>query len=225
MNIPLLTATELSYHSQDCLLLNNITLTLHHGQKVTLVGRSGSGKSLLLQVLADLLPLGFTNANRIMLNKNGILTPISQIAPTIYRSTITLFHQSPNLTDGTVLENLYTPYSFKHHKHQVFDKTWHLDKLAKLGKTDRFLTQSIHELSGGERQIVSFLRTLQFNPTIALFDETTSALDEDTAQNLIDLVLDWHDETKAFIWVTHNPNENNLLKADMWHINHGILTT
>ncbi|WP_228422990.1 ATP-binding cassette domain-containing protein, partial [Chryseobacterium mucoviscidosis] len=75
-----------------------MTLTLHFGQKISLMGRSGSGKSLLLQALADLLPLD--NANKIMLNKNGKLIPISQISATDYRSVVALFHQSPNLSDG-----------------------------------------------------------------------------------------------------------------------------
>lgn len=220
--LPLLTAHNLSYHTQERLLLDNITLTLHFGQKISLMGRSGSGKSLLLQALADLLPLD--NANKIMLNKNGKLMPISQISATDYRSVVALFHQSPNLSDGTVLENLHAPFTFKHHRHHSFDKAWHLEKLDKLGKTDKFLAQPIHELSGGERQIVNFLRTLQFNPTIALFDEATSTLDRDTAHNLIQLVLDWHNKNKALIWVTHNPDEQHLLKAESWYIEHGVLT-
>lgn len=85
------------------------------------------------------------------------------------------------------------------------------------------MNQSVHEISGGERQLVNFLRTLQFEPTIALFDETTSALDNQTSELLMDLVLTWHDNTKAFIWVTHTPNEQHYLKAEQWYMDKGIL--
>lgn len=221
--MPLLTATALSYHTPDRTLLDNVSFALHHGQKVALVGRSGSGKSVLLQALADLLPLDSAITDRIMLNKNGKLTPLSQIPPPDYRSAVALFHQTPSLSDGTVLDNLTAPFGFKYHQNKKIDKNWHLQKLATLGKHDNFIDQSIHELSGGERQIVSFLRTLQFNPTVALFDETTSALDDETAHLLMRLVLDWHDDTKALIWVTHTPNEQQALGADLWRMENGVL--
>lgn len=103
----------------------------------------------------------------------------------------------PSLSDGTVLDNLTAPYDFKSHQNKTFNKHWHLQKLAALDKHNNFINQSMHELSGGERQIVSFLRTLQSNPTLSLFDETTSSLDEETVNLLIKLVLDWHNEHKA----------------------------
>lgn len=221
--MPLLTATALSYHTPDRTLLDNVSFALHHGQKVALVGRSGSGKSVLLQALADLLPLDSAITDSIMLNKNGKLTSLSQIPPPDYRSAVALFHQTPSLSDGTVLDNLTAPFGFKYHQNKKIDKSWHLQKLATLGKHDNFINQSIHELSGGERQIVSFLRTLQFNPTVALFDETTSALDDETALLLMRLVLDWHDDTKALIWVTHTPNEQQALGADLWRMENGVL--
>lgn len=222
-SMPLLTVNALSYHVQDRTLLDNVSLTLHHGQKVVLLGRSGSGKSVLLQALAHLLSLDNTTTHKIALNKNGKLTPMSAFSPLDYRAAVALFHQNPNLADGTVLDNLSTPFDFKYHKDKHFDTHWHLEKLDKLGKTANFLNQSTHELSGGERQLVNFLRTLQLNPTIALFDETTSALDDETAELLIKLVLDWHDETKAFIWVTHTPSEQARLGADVWRMDSGIL--
>ncbi|AWY20613.1 ATP-binding cassette domain-containing protein [Moraxella bovis] len=77
--MPLLTATALSYHTPDRTLLDNVSFALHHGQKVALVGGSGSSKSVLLQALADLLPLDSAITDRIMLNKNGKLTSLSQI--------------------------------------------------------------------------------------------------------------------------------------------------
>lgn len=223
MTVCLLSVNRLSYHAADRTLLDEVTFDLNFGQKVALVGRLGSGKSVLLQALSDLLPLNDAITNRIMLNKNGKLTPLSQISSPDYRSAVALFHQTPSLSDGTVLDNLTAPFGFKYHQNKTFDKDWHLQKLTILGKHDNFINQPIHELSGGERQIVSFLRTLQFNPTIALFDETTSALDDKTANLLIRLVLDWHDDHKALIWVTHTPSEQQALGANLWRMENGVL--
>lgn len=223
MTAPLLSVNQLSYRVVDRTLLDDVTFDLNYGQKVALVGRSGSGKSVLLQALADLLPLNNRSADSIKLNKDGQLIPLSQISPPDYRSAVALFHQTPSLSDGTVLDNLTAPFGFKYRQNKKFDKNWHLQQLATLGKHDNFINQSIHELSGGERQIVSFLRTLQFNPTVALFDETTSALDDETANLLMRLVLDWHDNHKALIWVTHTPSEQQALGADLWRMENGVL--
>lgn len=223
MTAPLLSVNQLSYRVVDRTLLDDVTFDLNYGQKVALVGRSGSGKSVLLQALADLLPLNNRSADSIKLNKDGQLIPLSQISPPDYRSAVALFHQTPSLSDGTVLDNLTATFGFKYRQNKKFDKNWHLQKLATLGKHDNFINQSIHELSGGERQIVSFLRTLQFNPTVALFDETTSALDDETANLLMRLVLDWHDNHKALIWVTHTPSEQQALGADLWRMENGVL--
>lgn len=217
---PLLTTTALSYSYQGRQILNEMSFDLYGGQKVTLMGRSGSGKSMLLKCLADLLP---TNNPSIQINKDGQLTPISAITPYEYRSIVALFHQTPNLSEGTVLDNLTLPFRFKYHHHKKFNLHWHKACLDKLGKNSDFLNQSVHEISGGERQLVNFLRTLQFEPTIALFDETTSTLDNQTSELLMDLVLTWHDNTKAFIWVTHTPNEQHYLKAEQWYMDKGIL--
>ena len=56
MTAPLLSVNQLSYRVVDRTLLDDVTFDLNYGQKVALVGRSGSGKSVLLQALADLLP-------------------------------------------------------------------------------------------------------------------------------------------------------------------------
>lgn len=219
--MPLLTTNNLSYRTQNQLLLDNVSFKLYGGQKVALIGRSGSGKSVLLQALVDLLPLDLSNdkTNRIMLNNS----PIQQIPPQNYRSQVTLSHQHANLTSGTVLDNLKAPFAFKYHQHKQFNQAWHLEKLIKLDKTEQFFNQHAENLSGGERQLVNFLRTLQFNPTIALFDEITSALDDETAHYLMDLVLDWHDDKKAFIWITHTPAEQLTLGADLWRMDNGRL--
>ncbi|STY87150.1 Hemin import ATP-binding protein HmuV [Moraxella ovis] len=81
MAVSLLSVNRLSYHAADRTLLDDVTFDLNFGQKVALVGRSGSGKSVLLQALADLLPLDNAVTDRIMLNKNGKLTSLSQIPP------------------------------------------------------------------------------------------------------------------------------------------------
>ena len=212
----MLTFHQLTINACDKPLLHSVSGHLKAGDKVALIGHSGSGKSVLLQALADLLPL---DDGAIYFNG----TALTDIAPVIYRSTVAFIAQKPALVQGTVLDNLRLPFGFLHHKGRVFDENWHKDKLAQLGKSATFLGQDVAHLSGGECQIVHMLRSLQFNPSILLLDEPTSALDPKTALALMDLVLDWHDEHKAFIWVTHTHDEIATLHAKTWTMTAGVL--
>ena len=220
---PLISAQELCYQVDNKKLLDNVSFELYAGDKVVLLGRSGSGKSLLLKALADLLPLADGGA----VSVRGV--PMRKIAPTDYRSWVSLIHQAPMLIDDTVAANLALPMSFAHHCGCTFDRQWHIERLAQLGKHSDFMDKQAKDLSGGERQIVSFLRTLQLDPRILLIDEATSALDSDSATALIDLVLEWHDDQhdhdKALIWVTHTVEQSTMLDATVWQMDQGRLTT
>ncbi|OOR90118.1 hypothetical protein B0181_05280 [Moraxella caviae] len=203
------------------MLLKGVSGKLLANDKIALTGRSGSGKSLLLSALADLLAL---DSGQISYND----TPIEQIMPAKYRAQVALLTQSPAMIDGTVLDNLALPFTFRHHKARTLNMDWHKDKLAGFGKSPEFLHTSADTLSGGEKQIVNFLRTLQLNPSVLLLDEPTAALDPQTREVLTQMVLDWHtqnaDKGAAFIWITHTPEQIGRLNEQEWVMADGQMT-
>ncbi|MDO5651315.1 MAG: ATP-binding cassette domain-containing protein [Moraxella sp.] len=235
---PLLSFHQLSVITNDKTLLQNATGKLNAGDKITLIGRSGSGKSVLLSTLANLMP--HQQGNIYYRGQN-----INDIPPATYHAKVGLIGQTPAILDGTVLDNLSLPFSFAYHNTQKADTNWYIDKLAQFGKSADFLAQSAQDLSGGERQIVNFLRVLQLNPSILLLDEPTAALDPQTAQALVALVLQWqssqapaenptqnpaetptqNQDTPAFIWITHTPEQTHELGAKQWHMDNGVLSS
>lgn len=196
-------------------LLNNVSGIINAGDKIALIGRSGSGKSLLLQALADLLS---AVGDIWLLGRH-----ITDIPPTTYRRQVALIGQEPSLSEGTVQDNLCLPFGFACHKNKTFNQAFHLHALATLGKSPDFLTKTTDVLSGGEKQLVNFLRSLQFDPDVLLLDEPTAALDPDTAHRLIQLVLAWHSPNKAFVWVTHTHEHLTYLQGTLWVMADGQL--
>ena len=71
------------------------------------------------------------------------------------------------------------------------------------------IEQDTSQLSGGEQQIVSLLRTLQLDPRVLLLDEPASALDEKTSMLMESLVKSWLIDSpdRALIWVTHDTSQ------------------
>lgn len=214
-------------------LINNVSGTLLAGQVTLLTGSSGSGKSVLLRVLAGLLPMSSGKVclrNDEELNNrsdnSSLYHSIHNTPPPEWRARIALLAQQPQLLEGTVLENLQMPYRLQAHQHLDFDIDWHIAQLVQLERSADFLQQAAGYLSGGERQLVNTLRLLQLNPQVLLLDEPTAALDSDTSAQLVHLLIDWlrGDAQRSVLWVTHDMQDIMPLADRHWHMQAGVLT-
>ncbi len=80
-----------------------------------------------------------------------------------------------------------------------------MNYLQLLHKPADFLQRSVSVISGGEAQIVAFLRALQLSPLVLLLDEPTASLDTATANCLETLVAAWQNEApkRAYLWTSH----------------------
>lgn len=199
-------------------LLRDISLVVQQGERLAIVGATGSGKTLLLRSLALLDSLD--EGQILWLGK-----PVAaRMVPDFRRQAIYL-HQRPPLIEGTVEENLRLPYTFAIHAHQTFDRNRVAAMLESVGRGDLF-RRSWRDLSGGEAQIVALVRALQLEPTLLLLDEPTASLDSETARLIERLVLDWHqqaDRGRAAIWVTHDRAQSDRIATRVLHMQSGSL--
>ena len=212
-------STQLPLETQRPLLLNSANGQLLAGQLTVLTGASGSGKSVLLRLLA-----GLTSISTGDIDLNGI--SIFDSSPIYWRAQVALLSQHPQLIEGSVLDNLQLPYTLDAHHNQQFDKQWHLKQLSYLQRNEQLLYQSTAYLSGGERQLVNILRLLQLDPQVLLLDEPTAALDPQTAADLIRLLLKWlHDDSnRALLWITHDIDSIMPFADSHWQMQAGQLT-
>lgn len=219
--------------SDDALSINNRALIsgasgiLLAGQVTVLTGASGSGKSVLLRVLAGLLPM---TTGDVWLQSDAqnsdTRDSVHEIAPMHWRSQVALLAQQPQLLEGSVIDNLQLPYRLASHQQKHFNIDWHIEQLEYLERTSDFLQQDANTLSGGERQLVNTLRLLQLNPQVLLLDEPTAALDVDTSAKLVHLLINWlrREPTRTLLWVTHDTQDIMPLADKHWHMDAGVLT-
>lgn len=181
-----------------------LDLALEPGELVTVRGATGAGKSLLLRSLAQLDPLD--EGELALLGR-----PAPEWSPTAWRRRVAYLHQSPVLLPGTVAENLRAPFAWKAHEDRDFDAGRVLSRLEPLGRGRSWLERDAADLSGGERQILALLRTLNAGPTVLLLDEPTAALDPAATDSVETLVRDWLDGSngapRAVLWVTHDAGQ------------------
>jgi putative ABC transport system ATP-binding protein len=193
-------------------LLRDISLTIHPGDRVAIVGPSAAGKTLLLRALALLDRL---DAGDVL----WLGQPVPAADVPGFRRQVIYLHQRPALFGGTVEENLRQPFGLGVHAGRHFDRGWIIGRLRSVGRNADFLDQFTGDLSGGEAQIVALLRALQLTPCTLLLDEPTAALDPETAQAAEELVAAWQaeDGARATLWVSHNADQaRRVAQRTLW---------
>ncbi len=180
-------------------VLDGLSLEVPPGETVAIVGKSGSGKSTLLSLLA-----GLDTAERGEIKLAGqLLTGLSEteLALMRARSMGIIFQQFQLVQTLTALENVMLPAEILGDQN-VVSKAQEL--LKAVGLSDR-AHHFPHQLSGGEQQRVAIARALAGSPKVLLADEPTGNLDDETGEQVINLLFNLARENNtALIIVTHD---------------------
>jgi lipoprotein-releasing system ATP-binding protein len=182
-------------------VLGGIDMKVLAGERVAIVGLSGSGKSTLLHLLAglDTPDSGYVSVNGrelSELNEKSLCEMRNKKLGFVYQ-----FHYL--MSEFTALENVAMPLMVGGQKRKIACEKA-ADILAKVGLASR-LDHRPGQLSGGERQRVAIARALVSDPLCVLADEPTGNLDETTAEEVNQLLIDLSQDLKmSFVVVTHN---------------------
>lgn len=187
-------------HSQW--LWRGVNLVLTPGLSLGLTGATGTGKSLLLRVLAGLDPV---DEGEIKLGQRSL----NECYLPHYRSLVIYLHQRPALLEGTVESNLKAVYHLSIHRQKRYNPKRVQDWFLDFGRTPEFLRKAADTLSGGESQLVALVRALQLDPLILLLDEPTASLDPKTTKNVEAVLNQWLQDNpeRACIWTSHDPKQ------------------
>ncbi len=179
--------------------LVDVNLTVYAGERISIIGPSGTGKSTLLRMINRMEE---ATAGKIFLEGEEITSPACNLAH--LRQNIGMifqsFHLFPHLT---VIENIMAaPMSLKKlSRQEAYDKAKEL--LAKVGLSDRAFGYP-EELSGGQQQRVAIVRALAMEPQLLLLDEPTSALDPTMTREVEAVIRKVAESGVTMMMVTHS---------------------
>jgi len=180
--------------------LDDVTLNIDPGEFVAVVGRSGSGKTTMLDLLGLLL-----KPTAGSLEIDGVeTTRLSdrELAHLRARKVGFVFQEYNLLSGLNVLENVMLPLRYV--KDGKAGKPRAIELIERVGLTDRIKHRPT-ELSGGQMQRVAIARSMVNKPSLILLDEPTGAVDTETAQQLVDLLKRLNREDNVtIVLVTHD---------------------
>ncbi len=189
-------ASRLS-HSFDYTLFEDIDINIHERESIAVLGVSGSGKSTLLHILATLLR---PQSGEVIFDKGYLYEQGDKKLLEIRRDDIGIIFQSHYLFKGfTVRENLEISSIISGNEIDL--------NLIKKLKIEDTLEQNVAELSGGQQQRVSTARVMLKKPKLIFADEPTGNLDHQTANDVMDVMLEYTQSQNAGLFiVTHDEN-------------------
>ena len=180
-------------------VLKDISLTVHKGEVISIIGSSGSGKSTFLRSI-NLLET--PTDGQILYHGQNVLEKGYDL--TQYREKLGMVFQSFNLFENlNVLENTIVAQTTVLKRERTEAEKIAKENLEKVGMGERYWQAKPKQLSGGQKQRVAIARALSMNPDAILFDEPTSALDPEMVGEVLKIMQDLAQEGLTMIVVTH----------------------
>lgn len=189
-------------------IVHDVDMDIADGERVGLIGSSGSGKSMIAKSIMGLLPLSAQVSGSIDMGGTEIVGASDQAIADLRGRYVGMVFQNPSAALNpvmTVAQQVALPLRL----HYDLTRDERLDRVkamfAKVGLPEDVLNKYPHELSGGQQQRVGIAAALVTSPRLIIADEPTTALDSITQRQIVDLLTSLVNESGAsMLFITHD---------------------
>lgn len=189
-------------------IVDDVDLDIADGERVGLVGSSGSGKSMIARAMMGLLPATAQVTGSVELGGTQVIGASDAAVADLRGRYVGMVFQNPAAALNpvmTVAQQVGLPL-YLHYDLSLTERSERVTAmLAKVGLGEDVLAKYPHELSGGQRQRVGIATALVTSPRLIIADEPTTALDSITQRQIVDLLTSLVDESGAsMLFITHD---------------------
>lgn len=199
---------NLSVNLNGVRLLDSVTLNVKDGERVGLVGSTGSGKSMLLRAITGLLPKNAEISGSLIVGNKQIVGAKDEDLALMRGKYVGVVFQQANRALNPLLsveQQVSLPLLMHYNldSHDVHDRV--ISMLQKVGLSSKLASKRTYELSGGQQQRVGIATALITYPRLILADEPTTALDCVTQRDVLSILTSLVDDMGAsMLFVTHD---------------------
>jgi peptide/nickel transport system ATP-binding protein len=210
---PLLQVEGLTISTKDRVLVENFNLSLGRGERVGLIGESGSGKSMTATALMGLLPDGVEATGSIHLagtDQNLVGAPDARLRRIRGNAMTMVFQEpltalNPLMKAGKQVAEVMLKHRTAGSSREAAARAVELLASVRLPDPAEAAAAYPHQLSGGQRQRVMLAMALANDPALLICDEPTTALDVTVQRQVLDLVLEAVSERETgLLFITHD---------------------
>ncbi|MBQ9333395.1 MAG: amino acid ABC transporter ATP-binding protein [Lachnospiraceae bacterium] len=214
----MITVKDLHKYFDDNHVLRGINYEIDKGEKIVIIGASGSGKSTFLRCL-NLLDT--PTSGHIWMDGEEITDPKADV--NMIRRKMGMVFQHFNLFNNlTIMDNITlapTKLKLQSVEEARENALTLLDRVGLREKADAYPSQ----LSGGQKQRIAIVRSLAMNPEVMLFDEPTSALDPEMVGEVLQVMRELADSGMTMVVVTHEMGFAREVASKVLFVDEGII--
>lgn len=196
---------------KDAVLLSHVDLQVHRGEICGIVGRNGSGKTVLLKSICGFMPL---TEGEILQNGKRIGTDVEFIQDAGF------IIENPSFLP---LKSGYNNLKYLANIRRIADEARVRECLELVGLTDS-ADKPVGKYSMGMRQRLGIARAIMEDPSLIILDEPMNGLDNQGVDEMRSLFLALKKEGKTFLIVSHNRDDIDMLCDRVYMMDHGVLT-
>lgn len=200
MSQPVLKLSQAAIYQRENLILSEVNVTVHPGDFVYLIGKTGSGKSSFMKTLYGDLPLTQGSGTIVGFDLNGLK---EKNIPFLRRKLGVVFQDFKLLNDRTVNANLEFVLKATGWKDTAAIRSKIEAVLDKVGMKSKGFKYP-YQLSGGEQQRVAIARALLNDPELILADEPTGNLDPQTSVEVMEVLQEINKNGNTILMATHD---------------------
>lgn len=190
--------------------IEDVTLTVPHGQLVGLMGHTGSGKSTFIQHLNGLL-----KPSKGTVEIDGADINASKTATKEARSKVGLVFQYPEyqLFEETVYKDIaFGPRNMKLSEEEIDERV--REAAALVGVSEEYFEKSPLELSGGQKRRVAIAGVMAMRPGVLILDEPTAGLDPSGCEQILQVIVDYRERTGSTVFIVSHSMDDVARLAD-----------
>lgn len=192
-------------------VLNHVNLEVEKGKIVGVVGRNGSGKTVLFKSICGLIPI---DEGKIIVD-NQVIGQDLEIP-----KNIGVIIETPGFLPN------YSGYKNLYYLAKIQNRIGRKEIIHTIGMVglDPYSKKHVSKYSLGMRQRLGIAQAIMENPDILILDEPMNGLDKDGVNEMRELFLRWKEDGKTMIIASHGAQDIDILCDDVWEMDKGIAT-